>query len=252
MSYWEWEAPARPLPCRTTHLCPSSTFSEEQCVIDLSSPPLPQGSFSPGLLLLRAIEDREHLTLENILYCREFKKKEAELIFSPSLLARIWFIKLPWRQLLTGFIFSVSWDCLWSAVAYGWLSGQSQLLSWNPRVMSRKARGVGILGFTPRKMIFLQFFRMQQGIREGYALSFTYIILYKSFLFNTVGAGCLLKGSPWDLAVRIWTMSCCTFKLLSMLLPWFLPWFLLKVTLRTVGCARTSELIMNSPCQGGV
>lgn len=82
MTYWEWEAPAWPLPCRTTHLCPSSTFSEEQCVIDLSSPPPPQGSFSPGLPLLRAIADREHLPSENILYCREFKKEETELIFS--------------------------------------------------------------------------------------------------------------------------------------------------------------------------
>lgn len=154
MSYWEREALAWPLPCRTTHLCPSSTFSEEQCVIDLSSPPLPQGSFSPGLLLLRAIEDREHLTLENILYCREFKKEETGLIFPPSLLARIWFIKLPWRQLLTRFIFSVSWGHLWSAAAYGQLSGQSEFLSWNLRVVSRKAQGGGILGFMPRKTTF--------------------------------------------------------------------------------------------------
>lgn len=155
MSYWEWEAPAWPRPCRTTHLCPSSTFSEEQCVIDLSSPPLPQGSFSPGLLLLGAIEDHEHLTLENILYCREFKKEETELIFSSlSLLARIWFIKLPWRQLLTRFIFSVSRDHLWSAAAYGQLSGQSEFLSWNLRVMSRKAQGARMLSFMPRTMIF--------------------------------------------------------------------------------------------------
>lgn len=143
MSYWEWEAPAWPLPCRTTHLCPSSTFSEEQCVIDLSSLPLPQGSFSPGLPLLRAIEDHEHLTLENILYRREFKKEETELIFSPFLLASIWFIKLPWRQLLTRFIFSVSRDRLWSAVAYGQLSGQSQLLSWNLRVMFKRPGELG-------------------------------------------------------------------------------------------------------------
>lgn len=47
-------------------------------------------------------------------------------------------------------------------------------------------------------------------------------------------------------------MSCCTFKLLSTLLPSFLPRFLLKVTLRTVGCTGTSELIMNSPCKGDV
>lgn len=37
-----------------------------------------------------------------------------------------------------------------------------------------------------------------------------------------------------------------------LLLPSFLLRFLLEVTLRTVGCAGTSELIMNSPCQGDV
>ena len=47
-------------------------------------------------------------------------------------------------------------------------------------------------------------------------------------------------------------MSCCTFKLLFTLLPSFLPRFLLKVTLRTVGCTWTSELIMTSPCEGDV
>lgn len=47
-------------------------------------------------------------------------------------------------------------------------------------------------------------------------------------------------------------MSCCTFKLLSTLLASFLPRFLLKVTLRTVGCTGTSELIMSFPCEGDV
>lgn len=167
MSYWEWEAPAWPLPCRTTHLCPSSTFSEEQCVTDLSSLPLPQVSFSPGLLLLRAIEDREHLTLENILYCREFKKDGTQLVFFPLSVSKDLIYKTALETTSHQVYFlcqpgpSVKCCCLWPAQ---WSISALELKY--VRVMSRKVWGVGILSFVPRKMIFMQFYR--NGIEMGY------------------------------------------------------------------------------------
>lgn len=163
MSYWEWEAPARPLPCRTTHLCPSSTFSEEQCVIDLSSPPLPQGSFSPGLLLLRAIEDREHLTLENILYCREFKKKEAELIFFPFSVSKDLIYKTAlettshWVYFLCQLGLSVKCCCLWLA------QWSISALELKPKSYVQKGPGSWDAGFYAKKDDFPIIFQNAAG-----------------------------------------------------------------------------------------
>lgn len=80
MSFWGREASALPTLGWTTHLRPSSTFSE-QCVIELPSLH-PQDPFSPGLLHLKAIENHEYLTLENIPYFTVLEKGEKELIFS--------------------------------------------------------------------------------------------------------------------------------------------------------------------------
>lgn len=119
----------RPCPClcRTTHLCLSSTFLAGQCVPDLPSlcPLRPLPSQPPAL---KAIENGEHLTLENIPYFTEFGKWGERFGIFFWLLARVWFIKLPLRQLLTRFIFSVSQVCPWSGAAHGQLSGQ--LVLW--------------------------------------------------------------------------------------------------------------------------
>lgn len=71
MSFWGREASARRGRCWTTHLCPSPTSPAAQCVTD-PPPPRPQGPFPPSLLLLKAIEGREHLIWENTPFSAEF------------------------------------------------------------------------------------------------------------------------------------------------------------------------------------
>lgn len=224
MSFSGREASAWPIHCRTTHLCRSSTFLAEQCVTDL--PYLhPQGAFPPSLLLLKAIENTEHLTLENILYFMEFEKEGERSDIFLWLLARIWFIKLPLRQLLTQFIFSVSQVCLWSGVAHGQLSGQPAFVSWNLRGMSGRAWWAGELSFLSRKMTFITILLEKLGVSDRLRLSVIYIISFKLFSFNSFNIdrlGDLLKDSSWDRAARISTKGRCTLQL-PFLLYLFLP-----------------------------
>lgn len=107
MSFWGREASARRGRCWTTHLCPSPTSPAAQCVTD-PPPPRPQGPFPPSLLLLKAIEGREHLIWENTPFSAEFGEGEERPNVPLWPLAGIRFTQLPLRQLLAQFIFSVS------------------------------------------------------------------------------------------------------------------------------------------------
>lgn len=107
--------------CKTTHLHCASTFLKNNMSKTSLSPRhhhqsccsrSSQAPFPPSLLHLKATENTEHLTLENIPYFMEFGKGGDifgfSFFFSLWLLAGIWFIKPPLRQLLSQFIFSVS------------------------------------------------------------------------------------------------------------------------------------------------
>lgn len=81
----------------------------------------PPGPFPPSLLLLKAIEDREHLTLENIPYFTEFGEGGRKTWYFPLAVSRDLIYKTAFETnphpvyFLCQPVLSLKWGCSWSA-----------------------------------------------------------------------------------------------------------------------------------------